>query len=59
MVLVVNKRRDVMLSSNLTFSFFAEENMLWRARNFNDARLYEKAQNLKTPSCDKLQNIYS
>lgn len=33
--------------------------MLWRARNFNDARLYEKAQNLKTPSCDRLQSIYT
>jgi len=36
-----------------------KENMLWRGRNFNDPRLYEKAQNLKTPSCDSLQRLYS
>jgi len=36
-----------------------KENMLWQARNFGDGKLYEKAQNLKTPSCDKLQRIYA
>jgi len=36
-----------------------KENMLWRARNFNDARLYERAANLKTPSCDTLQKLYA
>ncbi|KAI0219770.1 DnaJ-like protein subfamily B member 14 [Lamellibrachia satsuma] len=36
-----------------------KENMLWRARNFHDSRLYQKAQDMKTPSCDRLQNIYS
>ncbi|KAL5019247.1 hypothetical protein ScPMuIL_004969 [Solemya velum] len=35
-----------------------KENMLWRARNFADARLYEKAQNIATPSCDTLQRMY-
>lgn len=37
----------------------AEENLLWRARNHADARLYEKAQNHPTPSCDRLQSIYA
>lgn len=36
-----------------------KENMLWRARNYADARLYEKASNLQTPSCDQLSKIYS
>ncbi|OWF36240.1 dnaJ homolog subfamily B member 14-like [Mizuhopecten yessoensis] len=36
-----------------------KENMLWRARNYADARLYEKASNLETPSCDQLNKIYS
>jgi len=49
--------------SNLRSNCFKErsykENMLWRARNFNDARLYDKAVNLKTPSCDTLQSLYS
>jgi len=35
-----------------------KESMVWRARNFNDARLYEKAQELKTPSCDTLTKLY-
>ncbi|KAK3089874.1 hypothetical protein FSP39_007244 [Pinctada imbricata] len=35
-----------------------KESMLWRARNYADARLYEKAQNLETPNCDRLQRIY-
>lgn len=39
--------------------FFAEENMVWRARNYGDVKLYEKAQRLTTPSCDRLQEIYS
>lgn len=41
------------------FFFIAEENLLWRARNHADARLYEKAQNHPTPSCDRLQSIYA
>ncbi|XP_061198059.1 dnaJ homolog subfamily B member 14-like [Saccostrea echinata] len=36
-----------------------KENLLWRARNHADARLYEKAQNHPTPSCDRLQSIYA
>lgn len=36
-----------------------KENLLWRARNHADARLYEKAQNHPTPSCDRLQSIYT
>ncbi|KAH3872233.1 hypothetical protein DPMN_035448 [Dreissena polymorpha] len=35
-----------------------KENMLWRARNYADAKLYERAQNMETPSCDQLQNLY-
>ncbi|KAL3877290.1 hypothetical protein ACJMK2_035021 [Sinanodonta woodiana] len=49
--------------SNLRTRCFQErsykENMLWRARSYADARLYEKAQNMATPSCDQLQQIYS
>lgn len=37
----------------------AEENMLWRAKNYGDARLYQQAIEIKTPSCDKIQQIYS
>ncbi|XP_060065641.1 dnaJ homolog subfamily B member 14-like [Ylistrum balloti] len=36
-----------------------KENMLWRARNYADGKLYEKASNLETPSCDQLNKIYS
>ncbi|PVD37526.1 hypothetical protein C0Q70_00120 [Pomacea canaliculata] len=36
-----------------------KENMLWRARNYGDARLYQQASDLRTPSCDRLQQIYS
>ncbi|XP_022316048.2 dnaJ homolog subfamily B member 14-like [Crassostrea virginica] len=36
-----------------------KENLLWRARNYADARMYEKAQNHPTPSCDRLQSIYA
>lgn len=35
------------------------ENMLWRARNFGDASQLRKAQGLSTPSCHKLQEIYT
>lgn len=38
---------------------FSEENMLWRARNYADARQYEKASKIETPSCDRLQEIYA
>ncbi|KAK7112523.1 dnaJ homolog subfamily B member 14-like [Littorina saxatilis] len=36
-----------------------KENMLWRAKNYGDARLYQQAIEIKTPSCDKIQQIYS
>jgi len=31
--------------------------MIWRARNFRDPGLEEKAKAMKTPSCDHLQKI--
>ncbi|ESP03878.1 hypothetical protein LOTGIDRAFT_185246, partial [Lottia gigantea] len=34
-----------------------KENMLWSARSSGDARLYQRAQELKTPNCDQLQNM--
>lgn len=44
-----------------SFSYFlfvlAEESMIWRARNFRDVSLEEKAKSLKTPSCDNLQKL--
>ena len=33
--------------------------MLWRAKNYGDAKLYQQAVDTKTPSCDKIQQIYS
>ncbi|XP_064633473.1 dnaJ homolog subfamily B member 14-like isoform X2 [Lineus longissimus] len=36
-----------------------KEATLWRARNFNDVKLYERAQQMKTPNCDALERIYS
>jgi hypothetical protein len=45
---------------SLSLSFFvSEEATLWRARNFNDVKLYERAQQMKTPNCDALERIYS
>uniref|UniRef100_A0A0B6ZVZ3 J domain-containing protein n=1 Tax=Arion vulgaris TaxID=1028688 RepID=A0A0B6ZVZ3_9EUPU len=35
-----------------------KENMLWRARSYGDAKLYQKAMDLSTPSCDNLQKVY-
>ncbi|GFR73911.1 DnaJ homolog subfamily B member 12-like [Elysia marginata] len=35
------------------------ENMMWRARNYGDARLYQKAMDMTTPSCDNLQKVYA
>uniref|UniRef100_A0A023F2K7 Putative chaperone protein dnaj n=1 Tax=Triatoma infestans TaxID=30076 RepID=A0A023F2K7_TRIIF len=35
------------------------ESLLWRARNFGDSTLMAKAQSIKTPSCDALQEINS
>lgn len=49
--------------SNLRNSCWRErsykENMLWKARNYADARLYDKASKMETPSCDRLQEIYA
>ncbi|KAL8616929.1 hypothetical protein ACOMHN_041848 [Nucella lapillus] len=36
-----------------------KENLMWRARNYGDAKLYQQAVDTKTPSCDKIQQIYS
>ncbi|EJW86385.1 DnaJ domain-containing protein [Wuchereria bancrofti] len=35
------------------------ETALWRARTFGDADLWNRAQRMGTPSCDRLQEIYS
>ncbi|XP_054156176.1 dnaJ homolog subfamily B member 14-like [Oppia nitens] len=47
--------------SNLRASCFRERNykesMVWRARNFRDKDLEERAKSLKTPSCDHLHRI--
>lgn len=49
--------------ANLRGSCFKEKNyretMIWRARNFRDKALEEKAKALKTPSCDTLNELYS
>ncbi|KAK6171370.1 hypothetical protein SNE40_019575 [Patella caerulea] len=36
-----------------------KENMLWTARSSGDPKLYQRAQELKTPNCDQLQSMYS
>lgn len=36
---------------------FIGENMIWRARNFRDVGMEEKAKSLKTPACDRLQKV--
>ncbi|XP_066937461.1 dnaJ homolog subfamily B member 12 [Macrobrachium rosenbergii] len=36
-----------------------KENMIWRARSFGDAQMFKRAQELRTPSCDSLQTLYS
>ncbi|CAG2117417.1 unnamed protein product, partial [Medioppia subpectinata] len=47
--------------SNLRASCFRERNykesMIWRARNFRDKDLEDRAKGLKTPSCDHLHKI--
>ncbi|KAK9506857.1 hypothetical protein O3M35_008716 [Rhynocoris fuscipes] len=49
--------------ANLRNSCYREktyrESLLWRARNFGDSTLMAKAQGIKTPSCDALQEINS
>jgi len=36
-----------------------KENMMWRARSFGDQQQLRKAQGLGTPSCQRLQEIYT
>jgi len=47
--------------TNLRSSCFRERNykesMIWRARNFRDREMEERAKGLKTPSCDHLQRL--
>ncbi|XP_055935754.1 dnaJ homolog subfamily B member 14-like [Argiope bruennichi] len=49
--------------ANLRGSCFKERNyresMIWRAKNFRDRLLEEKAKSLKTPSCDALNELYN
>ncbi|XP_015919230.2 dnaJ homolog subfamily B member 14 [Parasteatoda tepidariorum] len=49
--------------SNLRGSCFKEKNyresMIWKARNFRDRVLEEKAKAIKTPSCDTLNDLYT
>ncbi|KFB40625.1 AGAP001810-PA-like protein [Anopheles sinensis] len=49
--------------NNLKHSCYRERNykdtMLMKARNFGDRDLYQKAQNINTPSCDKLQSLHN
>ncbi|RZC40128.1 dnaJ -like protein subfamily B member 14 [Asbolus verrucosus] len=47
--------------SNLRHSCYREKNyrdsMIWKARNFGDRELFQAAQNIKMPACDKLQSL--
>ncbi|KAL9697382.1 hypothetical protein quinque_000823 [Culex quinquefasciatus] len=49
--------------NNLKHSCYRERNyketMLMKARNFGDRDLYFKAQNINTPSCDKLHSLHN
>ncbi|KHN80232.1 DnaJ -like protein subfamily B member 12 [Toxocara canis] len=36
-----------------------KETLAWRARTFGDADMWHRAQRMATPSCDRLQQIYS
>lgn len=49
--------------SNLRHACYREKNyretMLWKARNFGDRELFAKAQNIRTPSCEQLQEFSS
>jgi hypothetical protein len=33
------------------------DSMIWKARNFGDRELFQTAQNIKMPACDKLQTL--
>ncbi|KAF5283146.1 hypothetical protein FQA39_LY17404 [Lamprigera yunnana] len=47
--------------TNLKHACYREKNyrdtMMWKARNFGDRELFQSAENIKTPSCEKLQNL--
>lgn len=45
--------------SNLVIllSLSAGETMVWKARNFGDRDLFQKAQNIRMPSCDALHEL--
>ncbi|EFA01075.2 dnaJ homolog subfamily B member 14 [Tribolium castaneum] len=47
--------------SNLRHACYREKNyrdsMIWKARNFGDKELFQAAQNIKTPACEKLQTL--
>ncbi|XP_063218196.1 dnaJ homolog subfamily B member 12 [Bacillus rossius redtenbacheri] len=47
--------------NNLRHACYREKNyretMLWKARNFGDRDLFTKAQNIRTPSCDVLNEL--
>ncbi|XP_017786256.1 PREDICTED: dnaJ homolog subfamily B member 12 [Nicrophorus vespilloides] len=47
--------------TNLRHACYREKNyresMIWKARNFGDRELYQNAQNIKLPSCDRLHEI--
>nr|CAD7200562.1 unnamed protein product [Timema douglasi] len=49
--------------TNLRHACYREKNyketMLWKARNFGDRDLYQKAQNIRMPSCDTLHELQS
>jgi len=49
--------------NNLRANCFNErshkETMLWRARMYSDAAMYEQAQTITTPSCERLSEIYA
>ncbi|KAF7991343.1 hypothetical protein HCN44_002905 [Aphidius gifuensis] len=34
-----------------------KDSMVWKARNFGDAELFQKAKNIDTPSCRRLQDV--
>jgi hypothetical protein len=41
----------------ILLSLFAGETMVWKARNFGDRDLFQKAQNIRMPSCDALREL--
>ncbi|XP_008546264.1 dnaJ homolog subfamily B member 12 [Microplitis demolitor] len=47
--------------NNLRHACYREKNykdsMVWKARNFGDAELFQRAKNLETPSCKRLQEV--